>query len=110
MQENIVVSGDSITGTLKYYSNKNKALVKDWGAGNFLAVKVSDLDSNTTKVLIGLQPSAGTGLVEMDADLNGVFKISDHKNQKLKVVQVDATGKQNNVQYFSLKNLTCLSE
>lgn len=82
-----------------------------WGPGNFLAFKISNIDQNATSVKVGLQPSEGTGLVEIinDPDKNGIAKIADAKNQKFKVVQTDATGHKN-VQYYDLSELVCEGE
>ena len=82
-----------------------------WGAGNFLAFKISGIDSNATSVKVGLQPSAGTGLVEIinDPDKNGIAKITDAKTQKFKVVQTDAEGHKN-VQLYDLSELVCEGE
>lgn len=43
--------------------------------------------------MVGLDPSQGTGLVEIisDPDKNGVFKISDKDTQVFKVVVTDGT-------------------
>ena len=37
---------------------------------------------------MGLNPSEGTGLVELDADLTGIFKIASTTQQVLQVVYV----------------------
>ena len=76
----------------------------DWGAGNFLALKFTNLDSDATSVKVGLEPSAGSGLVEIidDPDKDGVFKLSDTLDQKFVVVSSDGV--------FSLKQEYDLSE
>ena len=104
MQENISVSGSKITGTLKYLSSGQ--LVTDWGAGNFLALKFSDIPATATSVKVGLEPSQGSGLVELinDPDKNGVFKISNKFVQKFKVVTTDGT--ETTEQLFDLSGLT----
>ena len=110
IQTGVTVANGAITGTLKYLSTG--ALATDWGAGNFLAVKFTNIDSDATSVLVGLEPSAGGGLVELinDPDKNGVFKITDKNTQKLKIVQ-SAKGSDGstytNVQTFDLSGLTC---
>lgn len=84
------------------------ALKRDWGAGNFLCVKVTNIDSDATSVLIGLEPSEGTGLVELidDPDKNGVFKITDKNRQKLVVMQ--RCSGFNLIQRYDLSGLTLL--
>lgn len=106
LQSDITVSGNKITGTLYELTDDTKALVQDWGAGYFLAVKFSDFSDGLTyeDVQVGLVPSAGSGLVTLDSDQNGVFKITDKNAQKLAVIQTK--GKEHYTQYFSLSGLT----
>lgn len=74
------------------------------GDGYFLALKWSDPAQTVTSLLVGLQPSEGTGLIECidDTDRNGVFKIAN-KNQKLVVWQKNAT--KSTKQVFDLTGL-----
>lgn len=104
MQTNIAVADGAITGTLKYLSEGQ--LVTDWGAGNFLALKFTDLDADATSVKVGLDPSQGSGLVEIidDPDKNGVFKITDKDAQKFVVEQSDGVFKLR--QEYDLSGLT----
>ena len=78
----------------------------DWGAGNFLALKFTDIDADATSVKVGLDPSQGSGLVEIinDPDKDGVFKITDKDTQKFVVVQSD--GLYTKKQTFDLSDLT----
>lgn len=89
IQSDVVVSGKKITGTLKYL--EDGPIAGYWGAGNFLAVKFADLDPNATSIKVGMNPSQGSGLVELlgDPDMNGVFKITDKTTQKFRVVITD---------------------
>lgn len=98
------MSGGKITGTLKYLSSGQ--LVTDWGAGNFLALKFSDIPATATSVKVGLEPSQGSGLVELinDPDKNGAFKITNKFVQKFKVVTTDGT--ETTEQLFDLSGLT----
>jgi len=78
MQANVTVGDSAITGTLKYLDTGS--LVDTWGAGNFLALKFSgDAFEDATSIKVGLDPSQGSGLVEIidDPDRNGAFKISN---------------------------------
>ena len=88
LQTNVAVNGDKISGQLSYISTGT--LARDWGAGYFLALKFTNFPANATSVKVGLQPSAGTGLVEVinDPDKNGVFKISS-TTQSFMVVTTD---------------------
>lgn len=104
MQNDVSVIGDKITGTLKYLDDG--ALVDTWGEGNFLALKFEDLDPTATSVKVGLDPSQGSGLVEIinDPDKNGAFKITDKDTQVFKVVTTD--GGRTVTQEFDLSELT----
>lgn len=108
MQENVVVADGAITGTLKYLDEG--ALVENYGAGNFMAIKVSDIDERATSVKIGMKPSEGTGLVEIidDPDKNGAFKVTDKDAQQF--VMVQKYGDITKTQYFDLSGLTLESE
>lgn len=67
-------------------------LVDRWGEGYFLGLDFSQNNfEGLTSVKVGLDPSAGSGLVELlgDPDLNGVFKITDKEHQKFVVEQTD---------------------
>lgn len=102
--DDVSVVGNKITGTLKYLSSG--AIAGYWGAGNFLALKFSDIDPRATSVKIGLRPSQGSGLVELlgDPDMNGVFKITDKSTQKFIVQTTD--GIKTKEQVFDLSDLT----
>lgn len=104
MQSSIAIADGAITGTLKYLSSGQ--LVTDWGAGNFLALGFEP-DSRAASVKVGLQPSQGSGLVELvgDPDMMGVFKITDKDTQKFVIISSD-TGGQTVKQVFDLSGLT----
>lgn len=104
------VADGRVTGTIKYFDTPGE-IVDYWGAGNFLAFKISNIDSNATSVMVGLEPSEGSGLVEIinDPDKNGIAKLSGKPGQKFKVVQSDASGHKN-VQYYDLSGLVLESE
>lgn len=102
MQTGITVTGNAITGTLKYISSG--AIAQDWGAGNFLCLKFPDADIENLTVKVGLNPSQGSGLVALDADKNGVFKVTDKNTQKFVVLQQD--GVKTKLQEFDLSGLT----
>lgn len=105
MQTGVSVSGNKITGTLKYLSGSN-AITDVWGEGNFLVLKFSDVDPAATSVKVGLDPSAGSGLVELlgDPDMNGVFKITSKELQKFTVIS--SNGATSTKQEFDLSELT----
>lgn len=105
-QNNIVVLGNkAITGNLNFVSGGLAQSGPLAGDGYFLALHFDNLDPNATSVKIGLEPSAGTGLVEIidDPDKEAVLKVTDQDAQKLKVVSSDGTN--TDVQTFDLSGL-----
>lgn len=106
MQTSLAVANGAITGTLKYLSSGQ--LVTDWGAGNFMALNFTDIDSDAAYVLVGLDPSVSSGLVKLDADHDGVFKVTNKATQKLIVQQWTADGLYKQ-QAFDLSGLTLLT-
>ena len=101
LQSDVEVVGGRISGTLKYIDSGT--LKEVWGAGYFLCLKFSDVDESATSVAVGLKPSEGSGMVELDEDMSAVFKITDKSVQKLKVVSTDGT--RSRVQSFDLNGL-----
>lgn len=103
LQENIRVSGDKITGMLKYVTHYTGfSSVSEDQAGHYLALKISDTPegSSTTVEVVG-----GTkGPVTLDEDMNIVLRIQDKNTQKVKVVTTmdDDT----NIKVFDLTGLT----
>ena len=83
MQQDLSISGGKITGTLKKLTSGS--LVDTWGEGYFMALKFSNITDGAV-VRVGLYPSQGSGLVPLDADLDGVFKVTDKYNQVFEVV------------------------
>ena len=106
LQKNdVAVANGKVTGTLKYFDTPGE-IVDYWGPGYFFAFKISNEDSNSTKTLVGLEPSEGSGLVDIHGDLemNGIAKIANPNGQKFKTIQSDAAGHRN-VQYWDLSDL-----
>lgn len=103
------MANGKITGTSKWYEGWASGPLA--GAGNFLALKLTaDNWSNYTSVKIGLEPSYGTGLVEIinDPDKNCVFKITDKNAQLVKVICKNATTE--TVKTYTLSGLTLESD
>lgn len=103
MQENIVVGTDKITGTLKFVKGGIAPSGILAGDGYFMALKFSDVDASATSKKVGLVPSEGSGLVELDADMNAFMKITDINQQVFEVVITDGTRK--GIQKFDLSEL-----
>ena len=107
LQEDIEVSGDKISGTLKYLSGSN-AITDVWGAGNFLALDF-EATGEFSKIKVGLNPSEGSGLVELDEDMAGIFKITDKDTQKLVIEGYDEDNVKTFIAEYDLSELVCLS-
>jgi len=104
MQSNVHVARDNtITGRIKYLTEG--ALVDRWGAGNFIALRFDDIYEGATSVKVGMDPSHGSGLVEIinDPDKDGAWKITDKDVQKFKCVTTDGTNTL--TQTYDLSNL-----
>lgn len=106
MQTGLNVANSAITGTLKYIDSGT--LATDWGAGNFMALKFTNIDEDATSVKVGMEPSMGSGLVEIltDPDKNGVFKVT---NKSQKFVVVSTVNGFTNKQIYDLSGLTLLN-
>ena len=110
MQEDVVIGDDEIVGTLKYLDSGD--LVTTWGAGNFMALNFVNNDfSKYSSVKVGMDPSQGSGLVEIidDPDKNGVFKVTNKDTQVFKIVSTDAETGEINTQTFDLSGLEVLN-
>ena len=103
MQDDVIVTETQILGTLKKLTSG--AIVDTWGEGYFMALKFSGTATATpANVKVGLQPSVSSGLVALDNDLNGVFKVTDKNTQKFVVQVTDASGV--TTRKYSLADLT----
>lgn len=106
MQDDIAIEDGKVTGTLFFIEGGLSPSGYLSGDGYFMALKWSDPDEEATSLLVGLVPSAGSGMIECidDTDRNGVFKISDPKTQKLKFITSNDDHK--TTQVFDLSGLT----
>ena len=98
------VSGGAVTGTL--YKQTSGQIVSDWGEGYFVAIKWAGVDPKATSLLVGLEPSAGSGMQEAIADPDkwGIFKLTNKNTQKFKLVS--SNGEHARVQELDLSGLT----
>ena len=104
IQENVSVSGNTITGSLKYLDSGT--IAENYGAGNFLALQISADDWNAyTSVMAGLDPSQ-EGLTEIltDEDKTGVWGVDDKDTQVFKMSYTDGVSGGNKA--FDLSGLT----
>lgn len=93
MQKDLAVNGYKVTGTL--YKLTEGELVEGWGEGYFMGVDFKkQIPADATKLLVGLSPSQGSGLVDAinDPDKNGAWKITDPKTQKFIIQTTIASG------------------
>lgn len=107
LQEDIAIANGKITGTLKYVDSGT--LAHDWGAGNFIALKfTADADDTAaTEYWVGLRPTQGSGLVKLDADMDGVFKVTS--TDQVFVVVTKGNGRRSE-QVYDLSGLVLESE
>lgn len=103
------VENGRITGTLKFLSGSN-AITDVWGEGNFVALGFDVPEGVApSSVLVGLLPSASSGLVPLAVDdKKGVFKITNKANQKF-VVKYTENGI-DITQKYDLDTLVCKTE
>ena len=103
MQTSVAVANGAITGTLKKLTSGQ--LVTDWGEGYFIALKFTKNNDAATSIKVGLRPSVSSGLVELDEDMDGVFKITDKDAQVFVVRCTNADG----VSFESIYDLSGLT-
>lgn len=104
LQTSVSVSNGKITGTLKKLTGSNP-ITNVWGEGNFLALDFGSDPSGVSQTYVGLDPTQGSGMVPLDADRDGIFKITDKDRQKLIVRMTGSKGDQ--TQVYDLSELVC---
>ena len=117
IQSGVSIGKDSVTGenfisgTLKWLSGDN-AIVNQWGEGNFFVVDTADypdLSVAGTSVLVGLEPSYGTGLLPIASDDHFYLgKVNDKDAQQFKVVTT--VGGKSTTEVFRLNRLVMESD
>ena len=93
MMDGVSVTGSKVTGTLKFLSGSN-AITDVWGEGYFFCFTLADnVFTGLDSVKVGIEPTQGTGLVEIidDPDKNGIVKVGDDNLQKFVIVQKKGT-------------------
>lgn len=110
IQSNVSLTGKKFTGDLKFLSGSN-AITDEWGEGNFLAITFTADNWNAyDSVKVGLEPSQGSGMVELIGhldDLDSVFKIGNDVSQTFKII-AKKEGKPTLTQTFDLSGLNLL--
>jgi hypothetical protein len=102
IQTGVTIADGAVTGTLHKLTSGQ--LVTDWGEGYFLALKFTKNNAKASSIKVGLRPSKGSGLVELDADMDGVFKITDKDAQDFEILCSDG-----NVSYSIILDLSGLT-
>ncbi len=105
MQSDVAVANGAITGTLTKLTTGS--LVDVWGEGYFLALKFTKASAKLTSIKAGMNPSVSSGLVELDEDMLGVFKVTDKDDQRFETLATD--GELEFASFYDLSGLT-LSE
>lgn len=102
MQTGLTVANGAITGTLTKLTSGS--LVDTWGEGYFIALKFTKNNAKLTSIKVGMNPSVSSGLVELDADMLGVFKVTDKDSQRFEILATD--GELEFASFFDLSGLT----
>lgn len=112
IQDGVSLSGKSFSGTSKYLSGSN-AITDLWGEGNFIAITFTAENwSAYDSVKVGLEPTQGSGLVELIGhldDLDSVFKIGNDVSQKF-IIECKKAGKPTLRQVYDLSGLVLAEE
>lgn len=105
LQSGVKVQGNRITGTLKFIDGGISGGGPLAGDGYFIALQISDIDTHATSCKVGLDPTLGTGLVEIidDPDKWVICKLLN-TSQDFKVVSSDGT--HTLTQTFDLSGIT----
>lgn len=54
-----------------------------------MALKFTDNDDEAAEITVGMWPSQGTGLLPLDEDMDGVFKVTDKDGQVFRTMATD---------------------
>ena len=82
LQSDVKIVGNSILGKLKKITEGS--LIPTWGEGYFIALAFTN-DGGYTGVEAGMAPSESSGLVPLDQDMAGVWKVTDKHRQNFVV-------------------------
>lgn len=90
-QSGLSIANGAITGTL----TKTNAFSDPWGEGYFMALKWTGADLTNTDVYVGVEPTAGTGLLPLDSDKDALLKVTyvDDDNKPTQKLIVKAVSK-----------------
>ena len=105
LQDDIIIEGNAIAGTLKYVADYSSAFPAGLDSGNYLALKFeSDEDTEIEVEII----NGTSGPVVLDDDGIWVGRIADKSTQTIKVVA--SKDEQSVTKTFTLNELDCETE
>lgn len=104
LQRGVKVKDNKITGTLLNYT-ETCDLTNYWGTGNFVSLKFDCGNSSVTKIEAGFVGSGHSGLSTLDADMDGVWKITDAGRSDPFIVKSTFKDGSVNVQEFDVSDL-----
>lgn len=102
LQRGVKIDGNVISGTLLNYTASCE-LTNYWGTGNFIALRFENSTPFVRKIEVGFL--AGSGLSELDSDMNGVWKISSERLSNKFTVKTTFEDGRVNIQEFDVSNL-----
>lgn len=104
LQRGVKVNDNKITGTLLNYT-ETCDLTNYWGTGNFVSLKFECNSSSVIKIEVGFIGSGHSGLSTLDADMDGVWKITDEGRSDPFIVKSTFNDGAVNVQEFDVSGL-----
>ena len=101
MQNDITVSNNTITGELYFIEGGLAPSGYLAGDGYFMFLKASNIDESADSLLVGLDPSAGSGLQELinDPDKSVVMKVASNDQKFVTVIKNTESGKETRTNY-----------
>lgn len=102
LQRGLFVDNDIIKGTSFNYT-KSCDLTNYWGTGNFMALHFSTSVVGVAKIEVGFLD--GSGLAELDADMNGVWKLDPANMDRIFTVKTTFKDGTTNIQELNVKGI-----
>ena len=100
-QSDVSVANGKITGELTFVEGGLAPSGYLSGDGYFIYLKLTDIDASADSLLIGLEPSAGSGLQEAieDPDKTIVAKVASNEQKFITIIKNTEAGKQTRTEY-----------
>lgn len=101
LQKDIVVANGKISGELYFIEGGLAPSGYLAGDGYFMYLALSDIDEGADSLLVGLQPSAGSGLQEAinDPDKTVVLKVAGNNQKFVTIIGNTEAGKKTKTVY-----------